>query len=94
MTNYSSLILIGFLVVMLGIIMIFLGTLLQSSSNNQTNSPDSDTQKTDVQTGGVIMIGPIPIIFGNNKGMVGVSVVFAIILMIIYFLLFYRGRIF
>jgi len=92
MTNYSNLILTGFLVVMLGIIMIFLGTVLQSSSNNQSNS-DSNNQKTDIQTGGVIMIGPIPIIFGNNKGMVGVSVVFAIILMIIYFLLFYRGRI-
>lgn len=93
MSNYSTIILTGFLVVMLGIILIFIGTVLQSSSNNQSNS-DNNTQKTDIQTGGVIMIGPIPIIFGNNKGMVGVSVAFAIILMIIYFLLFYRGRIF
>lgn len=89
MVNSNLIILAGFGVVMLGIIMIFLGTVLQSSSNTQ-----SDSSKTDIQTGGVIMIGPIPIIFGNNKGMVGVSVAFAIILMIIYFLLFYRGRIF
>lgn len=85
MANSNLLILAGFVVVMLGIIMIFIGTVFQSSSNSS---------KTDIQTGGVIMIGPIPIIFGNNKGMVGVSVVFAIILMIIYFLLIYRGRIF
>ncbi|ADZ09561.1 protein of unknown function DUF131 [Methanobacterium lacus] len=94
MVNSNLLILAGFGVVMLGIIMIFLGSLLHSQSNNQSNSSDSDSSKFNIQTGGVIMIGPIPIIFGNNKGMVGVSVVFAIILMIIYFLLFYRGRIF
>lgn len=88
MANSNLLILAGFAVVMIGIIMIFLGTILQSSSNNEFNP-----SKTDIQTGGVIMIGPIPIIFGNNKGMVGVSVAFAIVLMIIYFLLFYRGRI-
>lgn len=92
MVNSNLLILAGFGVVMLGIIMIFLGSVLQSSSNNQSNS--SDSSNTNIQTGGVIMIGPIPIIFGNNKGMVGVSVAFAIVLMVIYFLLFYRGRIF
>ncbi|UTB32578.1 MAG: TIGR00304 family protein [Methanobacterium sp. ERen5] len=91
MVNSNLLILTGFGVVMLGIVMIFLGTLLQSSSDNQLNS---DGSNTNIQTGGVIMIGPIPIIFGNNKGMVGVSVAFAIVLMVIYFLLFYRGRIF
>jgi len=79
---------------MMGILMIFLGSVFHSPSNNQSNSSDSDSSKSNIQTGGIIMIGPIPIIFGNNKGMVGVSVVFAIILMIIYFLLFYRGKIF
>jgi uncharacterized protein (TIGR00304 family) len=93
MVNSNLLILTGFGVVMLGVVMIFLGTVLQSSTNNQVNS-DSDSSKTNIQTGGVIMIGPIPIIFGNNKGMVGVSVAFAIVLMVIYFLLFYRGRVF
>ncbi len=93
MVNSNLLILTGFGVVMLGIVMIFLGTMLQSSSDNQANS-DSDGSSTNIQTGGVIMIGPIPIIFGNNKGMIGVSVAFAIVLMVIYFLLFYRGRIF
>jgi uncharacterized protein (TIGR00304 family) len=93
MVNSNLLILTGFGVVMLGIVMIFLGTLLQSSSNNQLNS-NSEGSSTNIQTGGVIMIGPIPIIFGNNKGMIGVSVAFAIVLMVIYFLLFYRGRIF
>ena len=92
MVNSNLLILAGFGVVVLGILMIFIGSVLQSANSDQSNS-DSDSSKTSIQTGGVIMIGPIPIIFGNNKGMIGVSVVFAIILMIVYFLLFYRGRI-
>lgn len=93
MVNSNLLILAGFGVVMLGILMIFIGSVLQSATSEQSNS-DSDSSNTNIQTGGVIMIGPIPIIFGNNKGMVGVSVAFAIILMIVYFILFYRGRIF
>jgi len=75
MVNSNLLISAGFGLVMLGVLMIFLGSVLQSSTNNQVNSGDSDSSKTNVQTGGVIMIGPIPIIFGNNKEMVGVSVV-------------------
>jgi len=82
MTNYNTLILIGFVVVIVGILIIFIGSALQSSSN----SP-----KTEIQTGGVIMIGPIPIIFGNDNGLVSLAVIFAIVLMIIYFVLFYKG---
>ncbi|MTK63979.1 MAG: TIGR00304 family protein [Methanobacterium sp.] len=93
MVNSNVLILAGFGVILVGILMIFIGSVVQSSSGDQSNS-GSDSSKTTVQTGGVIMIGPIPIIFGNNKGMIGVSVVFAIVLIVIYFLMFYRARIF
>ncbi len=82
MVNYNFLVIIGFVVVVLGILMIFIGSALQSSSNSS---------KTEIQTGGVIMIGPIPIIFGNNKGLITTAFIFVLVLMIIYFLLFYRG---
>ena len=81
MTNYSTIILAGFAVVILGVLMIFIGTALQSSSGSS---------KTEIHTGGVIMIGPIPIIFGNDRGLVVMGVIFAVVLMIIYFILFYR----
>jgi uncharacterized protein (TIGR00304 family) len=84
LVNYNSIILIGFAVVILGILLIFIGTALQSSSNDS---------KTEVHTGGVILIGPIPIIFGNDKALVLFGVVFAIILMILSYFLFYRGSI-
>jgi uncharacterized protein (TIGR00304 family) len=84
LVNYNSIILIGFAVVIIGILIIFIGTALQTSSNSS---------KTEVHTSGVILIGPIPIIFGNDKGLVLVAVIIAVILMILSYILFYRGSI-
>jgi uncharacterized protein (TIGR00304 family) len=82
MVNYNSIILAGFAVVVLGILLIFIGTALQSSSSSS---------KTEIHTGGVIMIGPIPIIFGNDRGLVVIGIIFAVVLMVLSYLLFYRG---
>ncbi|VVB66952.1 Uncharacterised protein [uncultured archaeon] len=40
--------------------------------------------------GGVILIGPIPIVFGSSPGMAIAAMLIAIVLMIISFLLFCR----
>jgi uncharacterized protein (TIGR00304 family) len=84
LVNYNSIILIGFAVVIIGILIIFIGSALQSSSSSS---------KTEVHTSGVILIGPIPIIFGNDKGLVLIAVIIAVILMILSYILFYRGSI-
>lgn len=78
--NAGILIIAGIIVIFVGIILIFAGTLLQSASKT-----------SEVHTGGVILIGPIPIIFGNDKGLIITGVIFAIIIMILYYILFYRG---
>jgi len=56
-----------------------IGSLMQSSSKTG-----------DVHTGGVILIGPIPIIFGNDKSLIIAGVIFAIVIMVLWYLLFYR----
>jgi uncharacterized protein (TIGR00304 family) len=81
LVNYNSVILAGFLVVILGVLMIFIGTALQSSSSSS---------KTEIHTGGVIMIGPVPIIFGNDRGLVLTGFIVALVLMILFYILFYR----
>ena len=43
--------------------------------------------KTDVRGGGVVMIGPIPIIFGSDARWASVAIVLAIILILVYFVL-------
>lgn len=43
--------------------------------------------KTEVRGGGVIMIGPIPIIFGSDAKWASVAIVLAILLILVYFIL-------
>ncbi|GAB6056179.1 hypothetical protein JCM15415_14950 [Methanobacterium movens] len=80
-------ILSGFLVVLLGISLIIIGTIIQSGSGNNSRENDSSAE---IKTGGVILIGPIPIIFGSDKRMAITGVVMALILMVAYYYLFYR----
>ncbi len=82
MIKGETLIFIGIAAVIIGILLVFIGTTLLSSGKGENNPK--------VSSGGVILIGPIPIIFGNDKSMISVAVVGAIILMIIAYFLFYR----
>jgi len=58
--------------VMIGIVLIFMGIsmLLISQSN--------------VEYGGIVVIGPIPIVFGSSPDLVVVSIVIAAIFLMIY----------
>lgn len=80
MINGHNLIITGVLVIFIGFILVFVGTALQGA--NKTS---------DVKTGGVILIGPIPIIFGSDKGTIVTAVILAVIVMIVAYFLFYRG---
>lgn len=42
--------------------------------------------KTEVRGGGVVMIGPVPIIFGSDAKWASVAIVLAIVLLVVYFL--------
>lgn len=69
---------IGWLLVILGLILIAV-SLLQSFAQGETN------------LGGVLMIGPIPIVFGSSPEMAVASMLLAMAMMALSFLLF-RGR--
>jgi len=87
MIKGETLVFIGIAVVIAGMLLTFIGTAILSSGKN--NNQESNNSK--VSTGGVILIGPIPIIFGNDKSMIAVTILGAIILMVIAYFLFYRG---
>ncbi|MDY0386832.1 MAG: DUF131 domain-containing protein [Methanolobus sp.] len=55
-----------------------------SSNTGQESIPD----KTEVRGAGIIMLGPIPIIFGSDKKSTQTLVLLAIVLMLLYFLIF------
>ena len=83
MINGNTILIAGIAVVVFGMLLIFVGTALQASSK-------TGDEKTEIKSGGVILIGPIPIIFGTDKGSIVTAVILAIFLMVVAYLLFYR----
>ncbi|NMO09048.1 TIGR00304 family membrane protein [Methanobacterium subterraneum] len=84
MIKGETIIFMGIAAVILGILLIFIGAAFLSSGKTED---DGDK----VSTGGVILIGPIPIVFGNDKNMVSIAVLGAIIIMVLAYIFFYRG---
>ena len=80
MVQGNTVIIAGIIAIFIGFILVFVGTAMQASF----------TKTSDVKTGGVILIGPIPIIFGSDKGTIFTAAVLAVIIMILAYLLFYR----
>ncbi len=71
----------GIILIFIGFMMIFLGMIMSASGQGE------------VEGGGVIMIGPIPIVFGTQRGAT-LAMVLAIILMLLWIvgaLLWRRG---
>ena len=62
-----------------GIMLVFIGlTLLSLSSLSAQN----------VQVGGVVMIGPIPIVFGSSPAMASFALVMALVFLIFFLMAF------
>jgi uncharacterized protein (TIGR00304 family) len=78
--NAGVLVIAGIIVIFIGIIIILIGTALQATSKNE-----------EVRTGGVILIGPIPIIFGNDRSLIIGAMIFAVVIIVLWYLLIYRG---
>ena len=70
---------IGFGFILLGIGLIILGMILSSSEAGQSGQ---------IQGGGVILIGPVPIIFGTSTAFLLPLIIIAIVFMILMFVVF------
>jgi uncharacterized protein (TIGR00304 family) len=82
-----KLVTLGFLIVFLGMLIILAGVF--STAYQSWKTGGLEKPETSVRGGGVIMIGPIPIIFGTDVGAVKIVILLAIALMILAFVLFY-----
>ena len=69
----KTLIISGMTLIFLGFLLVFIGTLVSTLGG-----------EADVEGGGVIMIGPIPIIFGTSRGAAALATVLAIVLMALW----------
>jgi len=69
---------------MLGFLLLISGSL----GSMFKNSGEQESRGADVKGGGIIMIGPIPIVFGSDKSSVHTLLILAIVLMVLYFIVF------
>lgn len=70
------LILAGLVLIVVGFALVFIGTIAGSESGNY-------------EAGGVIMIGPIPIVFGSNRRMAMGAMLLAFLLMVTWIAFFF-----
>ncbi len=73
------------LLVVLGVILIMLGMFLlvfMAITRSVQESADGE-KNAKIKTGGVIMIGPIPVVFGSDKRSAMIAIVLVIVLMLI-----------
>jgi uncharacterized protein (TIGR00304 family) len=71
---------IGIAIILGGFLVVFLAMAMSSKRS------ESGERQTQVRGGGVIMIGPIPIIFGSDAKWTSIAIVLAIVLIAIVLL--------
>lgn len=76
--NTELLIATGFALVLIGVLLIVAGSVLHADGEGN------------VEAGGVVFIGPIPIVFGSSKKVAGLSLLIGLTILIITLLLYRR----
>ena len=82
MPDWSFLIVAGILLIMLGFFLITFG-MMRSAQENEERDAGQETEKRRVKGGGVVLIGPMPIVFGTDKKYALILMVLAIVLMLL-----------
>ena len=80
------LVLVGATAIVAGVLLILLST-VRTNSREEGNRPS-----TEVKGGGVVMIGPIPIVFGSDARWAILAMILAIALIILSLLLSVRAQ--
>jgi len=76
----QDLIYLGVAIVLAGFLLVFLAAAMSGRPSEEGE------RRTEVRGGGVIMIGPIPIIFGSDARWASIAVVLAIVLIVLVIL--------
>ena len=80
---------LGFLLVFIGILVILAGIVSMAYQTWKTGGEGVEKPEAGVKGGGVIMIGPMPIIFGSDVAALKLVLILAIVLMVIAVILFF-----
>ena len=77
----NQLIPIGIFVIIIGFVILIMGLMT-------SHIKDTEVKDTEVRGGGVILIGPIPIIWGTDRSSLEIVLILAIILMLVSYFVF------
>jgi len=88
MLDWSLLITIGIIFIILGFMSIAIGMMGQALRNKILEEKaiptrDSHDEEDKVKGGGVILIGPIPIVFGTDRRYAIIAIILTIVLMLL-----------
>ncbi len=75
-----DLVFLGVAIILAGFLVVFLAMVMSGKTS------EGGEERTQVRGGGVIMVGPIPIVFGSDAKWASVAIVLAIVLMVIVLL--------
>lgn len=81
---------IGFIFIIIAILLFLFGLYSQTSGyfNSEFDDFNDSKTKSKIKTGGIILIGPIPIIFGSNNRIFILLLIFLILFIIFLILTF------
>ncbi len=85
---WDFLILLGIIITFIGVGIIFLGIALKTVEKQERDTEKKEVRNTKTKGGGVILIGPIPIIFGTDRSIVIIAIIGAIILIVLSIIFF------
>ncbi|MCL5430633.1 MAG: DUF131 domain-containing protein [Candidatus Marsarchaeota archaeon] len=80
MYNYGILPLIGFALIFTGALIVFVYYAMAPASGNAGKTQSSNQS---IQAGGVIFIGPVPIVFGTSQGIAMMALVIGTVMFIL-----------
>ncbi len=81
MTSEEALVIAGIILIFVGVMLVFIGSLAGVFSGGKTGKAEA---------GGVVLIGPIPIIFGTSWRAAVIASILAIILLVLALVLMRR----
>ncbi len=87
MPELNYLITIGLVMILLGLFLVVFWTItrsVQQSTKSEDNISSAEKKKERIKGGGVVMIGPLPVVFGTDKKYAIIAMILAIVLMLLY----------
>lgn len=83
MPDWTFLIIAGGFLIILGFLLVAFGMMGKESEEPDEERPAGTGKETKVKGGGVILIGPVPIVFGTDKRYALLMMILAIVLMLL-----------